>query len=109
MLSKNIFIKNFKKKKIPEQLKRLYKNLISESLNKQSLLNSFTKSFSYSFNKKKISKFKKYSTFQVYGMGGSSLGAKAIYDFLKHKIKKNFRFIDNLNNNSSKEKKIISI
>ena len=38
-------------------------------------------------------------------MGGSSLGAKAIYDFLKHKIKKNFKFIDNLNNNSSKEKK----
>ena len=35
-------------------------------------------------------------------MGGSSLGAKAIYNFLKHKIKKNFYFIDNLKN----EKKI---
>ena len=92
MLSNNIFIKNFKKKKTPEQLKRLYKNLISESSNKQSLLNSFTKSFSYSFDKK-ISKFKKYSTFQVYGMGGSSLGAKAIYDFLNTKIKKIFIFL----------------
>ena len=30
-------------------------------------------------------------------MGGSSLGTKAIYDFLKHKIKKKFQFIDNLN------------
>ena len=29
-------------------------------------------------------------------MGGSILGAKAIYDFLKYKIKKNFLFIDNL-------------
>ena len=29
-------------------------------------------------------------------MGGSSLGAQAIYDFLKNKIKKNFLFIDNL-------------
>ena len=29
-------------------------------------------------------------------MGGSILGAKAIYDFLKHKTKKNFIFIDNL-------------
>ncbi len=29
-------------------------------------------------------------------MGGSSLGAQAIYDFLKHKIKKNFEFINNL-------------
>ena len=29
-------------------------------------------------------------------MGGSSLGSRAIYDFLKHKIKKNFNFVDNL-------------
>ena len=29
-------------------------------------------------------------------MGGSTLGAQAIYDFLKNKIKKNFFFIDNL-------------
>ncbi len=29
-------------------------------------------------------------------MGGSTLGAQAIYDFLKKKIKKNFFFIDNL-------------
>ena len=112
MLSNNIFIKNFKKKKTPEKLKRLYKNLISESSNKQSLLNSFTKSFSYSFDKKKISKFKKYSTFQVYGMGGSSLGAKAIYDFLNTKIKKNFYFFDNLdakNKKIKKNKKTLSI
>ena len=27
-------------------------------------------------------------------MGGSILGAKAIYNFLKNKIKKNFFFID---------------
>ena len=112
MLSNNIFIKNFKKKRIPERLKRFYKNLISESSNKQSLLNSFTKSFSYSFDKKKISKFKKYSTFQVYGMGGSSLGAKAIYDFLNTEIKKNFYFFDNLdakNKKIKKNKKTLSI
>jgi glucose-6-phosphate isomerase len=29
-------------------------------------------------------------------MGGSTLGAQAIYDFLKKKIKKNFLFVDNL-------------
>ena len=29
-------------------------------------------------------------------MGGSILGTQAIHDFLKHKIKKNFTFIDNL-------------
>jgi glucose-6-phosphate isomerase len=39
-------------------------------------------------------------------MGGSSLGAQAIYDFLRHKIKKKFFFIDNLKiNNLGKKKK----
>ena len=37
-------------------------------------------------------------------MGGSTLGAQAIYDFLKKKIKKNFIFVDNLN--TSKNKKL---
>jgi glucose-6-phosphate isomerase len=39
-------------------------------------------------------------------MGGSTLGAQAIYDFLKKKIKKNFIFVDNLNafkNNKAKK------
>ena len=32
-------------------------------------------------------------------MGGSILGAQAIYDFLKYKIKKNFLFINNIDSN----------
>ena len=38
-------------------------------------------------------------------MGGSSLGAHAIYDFLKNKIKKNFLFIDNLQASKKIDKK----
>ena len=38
-------------------------------------------------------------------MGGSTLGAQAIYDFLKKKIKKNFIFVDNLNALKIKSKK----
>ena len=38
-------------------------------------------------------------------MGGSSLGSHAIYDFLKHKIKKNFFFVSNLNNTEKFPKK----
>ena len=45
----------------------------------------------------KIIKFKKFEIFKIYGMGGSSLGVKAIYDFVNHKIKKKFYFYDNLN------------
>ena len=47
----------------------------------------------------KFKKFKKFQTILIIGMGGSILGAKAIYDFLKHKTKKNFIFIDNLDEN----------
>ena len=47
----------------------------------------------------KFKKFKKFKTIFIIGMGGSILGAQAIYDFLKHKIKKNFIFIDNLDEN----------
>ena len=38
-------------------------------------------------------------------MGGSILGTRTIYEFLRHKIKKNFSFIDNLQNTLSQSKK----
>ena len=38
-------------------------------------------------------------------MGGSSLGTRAIYSFLKHKIKKKLIFFDNLETNKIKDKK----
>ncbi len=43
-----------------------------------------------------IEKIKKFSSYTLIGMGGSSLGAKAIYSFLKFKIKKKFEFFDNI-------------
>ena len=36
-------------------------------------------------------------------MGGSILGTQAIYDFLKHKIKKKFYFINNLKSFTKKQ------
>ena len=96
MFSKNIIFQNFTKKRIKKKLKIFYKKLIENSNNKNNVINSFTKSYSYSFDKNKIIKLKKFKIFQIYGMGGSSLGAKAIYDFVNHKIKKKFYFYDNL-------------
>ena len=44
-------------------------------------------------------------------MGGSILGSKAIYQFLSHKIKKNFFFVDNLRTTLDlhKKKKIVNL
>ena len=51
----------------------------------------------------KYSNFKKYKTIVIIGMGGSILGTKAIYSFLKHKIKKKLIFLDHLNENYLKQ------
>ena len=67
-----------------------------------SVLKSLTTNYINKFKKKNLKKYKKFLNFTVIGMGGSSLGTQAIYDFLKHKIKKNFSFIDNLNPSKKK-------
>ena len=96
MLSKNIRFKNFTKKKFNKNLKVLFKKLTNKSSYNDNVVKSFSKSYSYSFTKKQLKKFKKFNFFQIYGMGGSSLGIQAIYDFMKPKIKKKFYFFDNL-------------
>lgn len=96
MFSKNITFINFKNKKI-KNIKAKTNNLKKyEWLKNYPLLKSFTKSFKYSYSKKDINKYKLYKDFRLIGMGGSILGTEAIYQFLRHKIKKNFYFHNNL-------------
>ena len=91
-ISKNIYLKEFKYKKNKKIILTL-KKLINE---KSTVINSLSKSYSYSYNKKLLNKLKKYSKINLIGMGGSSLGARSIYNFLKKKIKKDLNFKDNL-------------
>ncbi len=93
MLTKNIVFKNFRKNRNSLNIKSKLKSLIQEN---NSILRSLSKNYQNNFNKKTINKYKKYSNFRIIGMGGSSLGTQTIYEFLKHKIKKNFLFFDNL-------------
>ena len=96
MFSKNITFINFKNKKI-KNIKAKTNNLKKyEWLKNYPLLKSFTKSFKYSYSKKDINKYKFYKDFRLIGMGGSILGTEAIYQFLRHKIKKKFYFHNNL-------------
>ena len=96
MFSKNITFINFKNKKI-KNIKAKTNNLKKyEWLKNYPLLKSFTKNFKYSYSKKDIDKYKFYNDFRLIGMGGSILGTEAIYHFLRHKIKKNFYFHNNL-------------
>tara|TARA_B110000305_G_scaffold232969_1_gene288718 strand:+ start:213 stop:1376 length:1164 start_codon:yes stop_codon:yes gene_type:complete len=93
MLTENIFFKNFSTKSNSLKVKKLFKNLINENL---PLLDPLKKKYKYSYTKKLVSSLKKFSNFRIIGMGGSALGTEAIYNFLKHKIKKKIIFANNL-------------
>ena len=97
MLTKNIIFKNFLGK-----INKKHKIILKKNLNKKKLLKSYpllkslTDNYNYSFKKKDIKELKKYSSFNLIGMGGSILGTEAIYDFLNNKVKKKFDFYNNL-------------
>jgi len=102
MLTTGIDFLNFKKKNKIFYLKKKLNSIIRE---KNHVITSLTKDYKNSFNKTKLYKYKNFSNYRIIGMGGSTLGTQAIYDFLKNKIKKNFLFIDNLQSNLRKDKK----
>ena len=103
MLTSNIKFKNFNILKL-----RKFKNFKNESwFKKIKLFESLKPNYKYSYSKDQIKKISKSKNFRLIGMGGSTLGANAIYQFLNHKIKKNFIFINNLNSKlNNYEKKI---
>ena len=94
----NLNFKNFQIKIRKSNKKKLLYYLrkidISDS---PEFIKSFKKEYKYTFNKDLIRKYKKYKNINIIGMGGSSLGSKAIYNFLINKIKKKFTFQENLN------------
>ena len=102
MFTKNISFNSFlsnsgKYKKNIKIVKKIFNNLkIDHKDLKIPLLDSFEKNYNYDFSRESIKRFLKYKNLIIIGMGGSILGAKSIYYFLKKKIKKNVFFFDNL-------------
>ena len=89
MFSKKIKITSFDlKKKNNKKIKRLFSEILQRKNPNYKIVDTFSKNYQYSFNKKKIAKFNKYKAISIFGLGGSSLCIKAIYDFLRSKIKK---------------------
>ena len=95
-LTDNIFFKNFKKTSNSKNLKKILLSLLNQE---NQIINSLRKSYQDSWKKVDIKKYKKFSNINLIGMGGSIMGSKSIYSFLKKKIKKNFFFIDNFEHN----------
>ena len=104
-MNKNILIKNnigknyfnnnlYKKdkKKVTKVIKNIFLNLDK----KKNTLHILSKKFDLELNYSKLKNFQNFKNVILIGMGGSILGAKAIYSFLEKRIKKKFIFLDNL-------------
>ena len=113
MLKKDNFFKNYfinlsKYNKNLKKTKKVFSSFIVDLKNNQiPLLKSYEKNYEFDFSATTVKKFSKYKNIVVIGMGGSILGTKSIYSFLKKRIKKEVFFFDNLDLNLSlKYKKI---
>ncbi len=95
MIKKNIKFSNFISKKnlsINKRILNYFNNLMRD---RSEIFLSLDKSYKDSFSNDFVKKFNNKSVISLIGMGGSILGAKAIYSFLSPKNTK-FEFIDNL-------------
>ena len=100
MKNKNFIPIKYLDKRISNKL-NLDFEIILKKINKkiedaQSIFNLFSKNYKFNFNIKDLKRFEKYNSILIIGMGGSILGAEAIFQFLKKKIDKNIYFLDDL-------------
>ena len=99
-LNNSATFKSFKKsytKKTIKNLNNIFSEIKSDILNKNKTLNILDKNFKFNFNFKDLIKFKRYKTLAIIGMGGSILGAEAIYNCFESRIKKKIYFFNNFN------------
>ena len=100
LIFKNFIDLNYFKKNLYNKNNIKLKKIIKKTFNflekKKFTLHVLSKKFDININKSDLKKFNKFQTVVLIGMGGSTLGAEAIYQSLKFKIKKNFYFLDNL-------------
>jgi len=102
MLTNNFLFKDFRKKRKSKKIQSHLKKLIQSN---NEIITSLTNNYKYSYTKKFIRRLRSFKFIRIFGMGGSSLGSHAIYDFLKYKIDKNFFFVSNLNSKKNFPKK----
>ena len=92
-----------KNKKIKKKFSNILNNIVINLDKSKNAFNSLSNQFKLSCKLKDLNKFKRFNTVVVIGMGGSILGAEAIYHFLKKKIKKEFLFLNNIDEEELKE------
>ena len=107
---KSNYSQDFKSNSL-KKFEKIFKNIVKNISYQNNILNVLNENFNFSFKKKEIKKFKKFKKIVLIGMGGSILGSKAIYSFLKNRIKKKVYFFDDLDEkeiSKIKKKEILS-
>ena len=95
MLSKNIKFKNFQNQKINIFFKKNFLSILKDIKTKRNqIIISMSKEYKDSYSLKIIKQLRRFKIITLIGMGGSVLGAKAIYSFCKS-AKSKFFFIEN--------------
>src|SRR5210317_135904 len=95
MLSKNIKFKNFQNQKTNISFKKKFLSILKDiKIKRNQVMISMSKEYKDSYSVKIIRKLRKFKTITLIGMGGSVLGAKAIYNFCKF-TKNKFFSIEN--------------
>ena len=88
MITDGIDFRNFAINKNSKLIKSYFRQLLKK---KNQVIQSLSINYKDSFKIENIKKYKNFQNLRVIGMGGSSLGSEAIYDFLRKKIKKNLQ------------------
>jgi glucose-6-phosphate isomerase len=105
VIKNNLFIKNSIQqkylnantlRKFNKQFQKVLFDVENDIYSSKNTLNVLNDKLRLNFNIKDLQKFKKFKTIALIGMGGSILGAEAIYNFLEKKIKKNIYFFDDI-------------
>ena len=73
-----MIFKNFLNIKKNFKIKKDFQNLLK---NQPSFFETLKPTYKYSYSKKIITKYKKFSNIRIIGMGGSILGTEAIFNF----------------------------
>ena len=106
LIYKNNIKKNYFNISTNIKLKKKYSNILKNIFDNLDIAkNTFhclSKKYEFNFKKKDLSKFKKFKTVVIIGMGGSILGSEALYCFLNKKIKKDFLFLNDIDHNKLK-------
>lgn len=98
-----VVFKNFSKKN--KNFKKL-KVILNSIINTDSeIIKSLKPNYKYSYKTSLLRKIKKFKNIRIFGIGGSILGSKAIYQFLIDKIKNKIVFVDDISDIKLSSKK----